>query len=483
MKRIVFTSLALLFLLTGCNCIPGMGNEPPIAYIDSISPSTAALGETVIFTGHGTDANGSVVGYKWRSSIDGDLSALASFDSASLSEGAHMIYFQVQDNNGKWSKEIEGSVNIGSTTATSPMEGDTYDTGGTPGTSANLPYIEYFTAEPGAISAGGSSTVSWNVLNADSVTISYGMSTNNVPPLGSATASPSTTTTYTLTATGGGTSVSATVDVVVSGTPGAPPSTGAGLPVINTFSANPQNIMTGGTSTLSYDVSNATTLTLAGGTKTGSLLHSSGTVEVTPSTSTTYTLTATNSAGSVTETTTVTVGPAVIVPGVILSAVKSTELSLELSESGSIYSDHTVSPKLICGDATTNKTFWAYFSFNISPLAGKEVTKAELVYSPSSINGKPWPDLGSLGIYQINHGPRALQPGDFAFIGPTIRDGISQIQTIVPADVTSQVASAAAASNPRFQVRLNFVKMTDNDGKADNIGWTSTTPKLRIKYR
>jgi hypothetical protein len=171
------------------------------------------------------------------------------------------------------------------------------------------------------------------------------------------------------------------------------------------------------------------------------------------------------------------------VPGVILSAVKSTELSLVSSESGSINSDHAVGPKLICGDAGTNKTYWVYFSFNISPLAGKEVTKAELVYSPSSINGKPWPDLGSLGIYQINHGTRPLQPSDFAFVGPTIRDGISQIQTVVPADVTSQVASAAAASRPRFQVRLNFVKMTDNDGNADNIGWTSTTPKLRIKYR
>ena len=109
-------------------------------------------------------------------------------------------------------------------------------------------------------------------------------------------------------------------------------------------------------------------------------------------------------------------------------------------------------------------------------------SKAELIYSPSSINGHPWSNLVSLGIYQINHGPRALQPSDFTFVGPTIREGISQIQTVVPADVTSQVASAAAGSKPRFQVRLNFVRMTDSNGKADNIGWTSSTPKLRVTY-
>ena len=140
MRKIACASLALLFLLNGCTCIPGMGNEPPVAYIDSISPSTAAISESVNFTGHGTDANGSVVGYKWRSRIDGDLSALANFDSDSLSEGTHIISFQVQDNNGTWSKEVEGSVTIGSTTATSPMDEGTYDSRpGTPGTPGPWP--------------------------------------------------------------------------------------------------------------------------------------------------------------------------------------------------------------------------------------------------------------------------------------------------------------------------------------------------------
>jgi hypothetical protein len=172
----------------------------------------------------------------------------------------------------------------------------------------------------------------------------------------------------------------------------------------------------------------------------------------------------------------------VIIPGAV-SAVKTVELPLVLSESGSINSDHVVGTKLITGDAGTNKTFWAYFSFNISTLAGKDVTKAELICSPTSLNGRPWPNLVSFGIYQINHGPRSLQPSDFTFVGPPIAEGLSQIQMVVPVDVTSQVRNAATARAPRFQVRLNFVRMTNNDSQPDNISWTSTSPKLRVTYR
>jgi len=236
---------------------------------------------------------------------------------------------------------------------------------------------------------------------------------------------------------------------------------------------------------LNYDVANASTVMLSSSTSTkvATLLQHSGSLSVQPAATTTYTITATNSVGSVTATADVTVGPAIIIPGVILTVPQTKEFTVITSESGSVSSDHVVGPKMITGDASTNKTYWAYFSFNISTIAGREVTKAELVYSPSSINGHPWPNLVSLGIYQVNHGARPLQPGDFTFAGPTIADGITQIQTVVPLDVTSQVQTSVSSGAPRFQVRLNFVKMNDSNGQADNISWTSSTPKLRVTYR
>ncbi len=73
-------------------------------------------------------------------------------------------------------------------------------------------------------------------------------------------------------------------------------------PTINSFDANPTSITSGGSSTLSWSVAGATSLSIGGvGTVTGT------SVIVNPTATTTYTLTATNSKGSVTDTATVTV--------------------------------------------------------------------------------------------------------------------------------------------------------------------------------
>jgi hypothetical protein len=96
-------------------------NQPPAAIIDSITPDPAEQEkDTVSFTGHGTDPDGSVVAYNWSSSIDGQLSTSSSFTkpASDLSVGRHTIYFKVQDDDGAWSTEdtadltIEASVNI-----------------------------------------------------------------------------------------------------------------------------------------------------------------------------------------------------------------------------------------------------------------------------------------------------------------------------------------------------------------------------------
>jgi plastocyanin len=81
-------------------------NQLPTAYIDSVSPNPAYKGQTVSFSGHGSDPDGTIVGYEWRSSIDGFLSSSASFSTSKLSVGTHTIYFKVKDNAGAWSPEV-----------------------------------------------------------------------------------------------------------------------------------------------------------------------------------------------------------------------------------------------------------------------------------------------------------------------------------------------------------------------------------------
>ena len=98
-------------------------NDPPTATIVSIKPSSgrenAVEGEMVGFEGSGRDSDGFVVGYRWRSSIDGLLSDSKDFSTSGLSVGTHTIYFEVQDNNGTWSTmaaqtlEVMGAVSLG----------------------------------------------------------------------------------------------------------------------------------------------------------------------------------------------------------------------------------------------------------------------------------------------------------------------------------------------------------------------------------
>ncbi|WLT32376.1 glycosyl hydrolase family 18 protein [Geothrix sp. PMB-07] len=82
-----------------------------------------------------------------------------------------------------------------------------------------------------------------------------------------------------------------------------PPATNA--PAIVSFSASPANITAGASSTLSWTVSGATSLSIDHGAPAAS--GATGTVSVSPAATTTYTLTATNGGGSVTAATTVTV--------------------------------------------------------------------------------------------------------------------------------------------------------------------------------
>ena len=86
----------------------------PVARIDSIDPGAIVVGDTVSFNGSGSDIDGTLAAYSWRSSIDGLLSEQASFSSSGLTIGTHDIYFRVRDNEGIWSTEVSELVYVGS---------------------------------------------------------------------------------------------------------------------------------------------------------------------------------------------------------------------------------------------------------------------------------------------------------------------------------------------------------------------------------
>jgi hypothetical protein len=168
-------------------------------------------------------------------------------------------------------------------------------TAGTPVTTVTPPIIVAFTANPTTINAGDSSTLSWTVSNADTVTIT---TLGRVALTGSQGVTPATTTTYTLTATHGTQTATANATVTVnSGTTG-------GLPVIVSFAPNPATIDFGQSSSLQWVVQNATTVTIDNSIGNVGL---TGSHSISPAASTTYTITATNAVGTVTAKTTLTV--------------------------------------------------------------------------------------------------------------------------------------------------------------------------------
>jgi hypothetical protein len=91
---------------------PFTENSMPVASIEYLYPTMIEQGSVVYFKGYGTDRDGTIVAYNWRSNLDGQLSTSNTFSTSTLSVGAHTICFKVKDNDGSWSEEVVGEVAV-----------------------------------------------------------------------------------------------------------------------------------------------------------------------------------------------------------------------------------------------------------------------------------------------------------------------------------------------------------------------------------
>ena len=157
------------------------------------------------------------------------------------------------------------------------------------------PQIIRFEGSPLSIQPGQQSTLSWTTSGATTVSISgVGAVTLN----GSTTVSPAQTTTYTLSATSSdGKTVTAPVTITVS--------TGT-VPQIVVFVVTPSTIDPGSSAKLCWQVTGATSISITPGI--GSNLNANDCATVSPSATTTYTLTATNATGQIQANATLNVG-------------------------------------------------------------------------------------------------------------------------------------------------------------------------------
>lgn len=244
------------------------------------------------------------------------------------------------------------------------------------------PVISTFAASPASIVAGTSTTLNWTTSGATTLSVSPG-NFDSVSASGSVTLSPTATTTYTLTATNSTGTTTATATVTV---------TKPNLPTITSFSASPTGVTLGGVSTLSWVTSGATTLTITPGTFAST--NASGSTGVSPEATTTYVLTATNAAGSVTATAAVTVTAQTLPvinsftaqPTSITTGTSSTLTWSTSGATGVSITPGTFTSTAATGSTTVSPTATTTYTLTATNAAGNNTATAQV--SVSAAGGK-----------------------------------------------------------------------------------------------
>lgn len=274
----------------------------PVATATSVSAGTPSLslvasvytipqGGSTDLIWKGTNVTACVASRGW----DGSL---ASSGTKTVSNIAAPTYFAVTCKG----LNTDGSANTKTVTKSVYVR--------TTSTTVSAPSLS-FSVTPASIAAGGQATLNWTATNAGTCTASGGWSGTRATSGSETISSIRSSQTYTLTCTGSSASaapVTKSVTVSVTSSPTPTPTTPA--PSV-TFSANASTVTSGGSATLTWSSTNATSCTASGnwsGTQA-----TSGTKTMTNLTSNqTYTLSCTGAGGTTAKTVSVTVTAPVV---------------------------------------------------------------------------------------------------------------------------------------------------------------------------
>ncbi len=268
-----------------------------------------------------------------------------------------------------------------------------------------------------------------------------------------------------------------------------------GKPVVATFAVNPAIVDEGQSTVLNWVVTGAQTVSIDNGIGPVPL---SGTRSVMPYGTTTYNLTALNSAGSSMAAATVAVvGRPQIQQGDEGIAV----LNVVLNESGSLTksgANYARSGVVCAGDNPQNQAVRAFLSFDLTTLPPTAIiSEAVLDLTGYSVVGNPayssanWGNMGALEICQYQYGSMGSL-GRLAYEAPAPAVGslkLMDLQNTVPllVDVTLDdrgdniIQKLLSNAQGRGQFRLGFFTSTNWDSVADMICLDSAV--LKIKYR
>ena len=270
-------------------------------------------------------------------------------------------------------------------------------------------------------------------------------------------------------------------------------------PVIKEFSNNPSTINSGDSSILFWSVTGATSVSIDQGIGRVDFV---GIRVISPTISTVYTISASNSAGTVSRSAVTMVSSAPLPPAPI--ALSGINVGIVQSESGSMVKSgrtYTRFPSICVGDNGKDLASRAFLSYDISWIPSNAViddvvlslggyTSTGLPTYTDPVYGPQYGNFGALEIYRVQYGTYANldtiaynDPGelvasgkitDYPVISPwnlTIKD---------PASGKLSVQGLVIAGQPRFQLRMQFFTSTNWNGVADTLCFDKST--LMVKY-
>ncbi len=260
----------------------------------------------------------------------------------------------------------------------------------------------------------------------------------------------------------------------------------SGAPVITSFTASPTTITAGQSATLTYGlVQNADTAEIdqnIGGVATP------GSVVVSPTTTTNYTMTARCGSTTTTATVTITVtSPAPTIAPTVAPTAAATPTATQSptspaggtvvrcsiqSESGeAIKSGAARSADLLLnvGDNNANGSHRILTSFDISDLKGRTIDTGNLTLAQPFRTGDPV-HLGQLLVQTVQYNPPVVG-SDYDLSGSTILSitGLPRGSY----DVRSALQNALSADRSLLQLRLQTSEETNNDSRTDMYTWGS----------
>ena len=234
-----------------------------------------------------------------------------------------------------------------------------------------------FSASPVSIRADESTLLSWSVTYADFITIEP--SVGSVSDSGSMEVFPLVSKTYTLTATGPGGTSTKQLGITVVPQP---------APQID-FSASPTLIEAGGSATLIWSTTNADTVTIDPAIGEVPL---DGSMDVSPSVTTTYTLLAAGSGGSISQDVTITVNASSPEPLIEFSAIpaiievgNSTVLTWHTTHAETVAIDPAVGSVSINGNLETSLTETTTFTLTATGPGGTSTADTVVVVNQTPV--------------------------------------------------------------------------------------------------